>query len=93
MSIPDCLRVLSKRGATNVLVEGGPTILASFFRAGLVDEAQVFVAPMMIGEGPSVLADLSIGDLSEAFSPLTSSSRRVGDDVLHRLRYTRPPEN
>jgi len=30
---------------TNLLVEGGPTLLHAFFAAGVVDEADVFVAP------------------------------------------------
>lgn len=34
-----------KRGVTNVMLECGPTLLASFVAAGLVDEAFVYVAP------------------------------------------------
>jgi riboflavin biosynthesis pyrimidine reductase len=36
---------MGRRGVTNLLVEGGPTVLSAFFTAGLVDEVQVFAAP------------------------------------------------
>jgi diaminohydroxyphosphoribosylaminopyrimidine deaminase/5-amino-6-(5-phosphoribosylamino)uracil reductase len=36
---------LGHRRCTNVLVEGGPTVLASCFEAGLIDEVWTFVAP------------------------------------------------
>jgi riboflavin biosynthesis pyrimidine reductase len=40
------------------MVEGGGQVLASFFRAGLVDRFTVFVAPMLIGgtTSPAMLA-------------------------------------
>ena len=44
-----CLKELHNRGVTNLLVEGGPTILTTFFKAGVVDEALVFTAPTLIG--------------------------------------------
>ncbi len=43
------LKYLGAREYTNVLVEGGPELMAGFLRGGLVDEAHVFVAPMVIG--------------------------------------------
>lgn len=39
---------LSKRGVGTLLVEGGPTVHASFLRAGLVDEAKIFLAPKLL---------------------------------------------
>jgi diaminohydroxyphosphoribosylaminopyrimidine deaminase/5-amino-6-(5-phosphoribosylamino)uracil reductase len=42
------LALLSQRGVRTLLVEGGPTVQASFLRAGLVDEASVYVAPKLI---------------------------------------------
>src|SRR5262249_12096375 len=40
---------LHRRRMTNVLVEGGGRVLGSFVEEGLADEAQVFVAPRLIG--------------------------------------------
>jgi diaminohydroxyphosphoribosylaminopyrimidine deaminase/5-amino-6-(5-phosphoribosylamino)uracil reductase len=42
------LRDLARMGVGTVLVEGGPTIHAAFLRAGLVDEARVFLAPKLL---------------------------------------------
>ena len=43
------LQLLSERGATNVLVEGGGRLLGELFDRSLVDEVHVFVAPRIIG--------------------------------------------
>lgn len=50
------LAALADRGVGQVLLEGGPTLGASFVAAGLVDRIHVYVAPRILGEGPS-LAD------------------------------------
>ncbi len=40
---------LADRGFRQILVEGGAEVLSSFFRAGLVDRATVYIAPWLIG--------------------------------------------
>jgi diaminohydroxyphosphoribosylaminopyrimidine deaminase/5-amino-6-(5-phosphoribosylamino)uracil reductase len=40
---------LSKRGISQLLVEGGPTILSSFLRESLADEIRVYVSPKILG--------------------------------------------
>ena len=47
--IPALLNVLGRRGATNLLVEGGGRILGAFFDAGEVDAVEVFIAPAIEG--------------------------------------------
>ena len=47
-TVAAALKDLAKRGVGTVLVEGGPTIHAAFLRAGLVDEALVFLAPKLL---------------------------------------------
>ena len=42
------LKDLSAKGIGTVLIEGGPKVHASFLRAGLVDEAKVFLAPKLL---------------------------------------------
>ncbi len=42
------LKDLSRRGVGTLLIEGGPKIHAAFLRAGLVDEARVFIAPKLL---------------------------------------------
>ncbi len=43
------LEDLSRRGVTNVLVEGGGMTLGAFLDAGQVDEVEVFIAPLIQG--------------------------------------------
>ena len=56
VSLPDLLRALGERGASNVLVEGGGAALGSFFDAGLVDRVMVFVAPVVVGGSDALAA-------------------------------------
>ncbi len=42
------LRDLAARGVGTLLLEGGPRIHAAFLRAGLVDEARVFLSPKLL---------------------------------------------
>ena len=50
MDLRALLRLLvERRDVTTILLECGPSLLASFFGAGLVDEALVYVAPPSVG--------------------------------------------
>jgi len=42
------LHDLARRGVGTLLVEGGPTVHAAFLRAGLIDEAAVFLSPKLL---------------------------------------------
>jgi diaminohydroxyphosphoribosylaminopyrimidine deaminase/5-amino-6-(5-phosphoribosylamino)uracil reductase len=71
------LATLAEEGVQSLLLEGGPTLAASFVGAGLVDKMLLFVAPALAGHGPGLLPGLG--------SPIALSrmtARRVGDDVL-----------
>lgn len=46
--LKNVLRDLSAQGIGTILIEGGPTIHAAFLRAGLVDEARIFLAPKLL---------------------------------------------
>jgi diaminohydroxyphosphoribosylaminopyrimidine deaminase/5-amino-6-(5-phosphoribosylamino)uracil reductase len=68
---------LGSEGVQSLLLEGGPTLAASFVAAGLVDKVLLFVAPTLAGDGPGALAAIP--------SPLALSSltaRPVGADIL-----------
>jgi diaminohydroxyphosphoribosylaminopyrimidine deaminase/5-amino-6-(5-phosphoribosylamino)uracil reductase len=83
--IAEELRALATEGVQSLLLEGGPTLAASFLEQGLVDKLLVFVAPRLSGEGPGMLEGLP--------SPLDLTrleSRAVGDDVLLRAYVHEP---
>jgi diaminohydroxyphosphoribosylaminopyrimidine deaminase/5-amino-6-(5-phosphoribosylamino)uracil reductase len=49
LDLTSVLKILSECGITRLLVEGGPTVAASFLTADLVDEAALFRSPITIG--------------------------------------------
>jgi diaminohydroxyphosphoribosylaminopyrimidine deaminase / 5-amino-6-(5-phosphoribosylamino)uracil reductase len=71
------LRALAADGVQSLLLEGGPTLATAFLGAGLVDKLLLFVAPVLAGDGPRVL-----GDLSGPLELLHLRAEPSGDDVL-----------
>lgn len=53
---PEAVRRL-KGTAERDLVVGGPSLAAEAFRAGLVDECHVFLAPVLVGGGTRALPE------------------------------------
>jgi diaminohydroxyphosphoribosylaminopyrimidine deaminase/5-amino-6-(5-phosphoribosylamino)uracil reductase len=62
------LTELGRRRWTNLLVEGGAAVLGSFFDARLVDEAHVYLAPMLFGgsEAHTPIGGLGAATVAEA---------------------------
>ena len=57
---PDSVRDM-KTSAARDLTVGGPTLAAHAFNAGLVDECQLFIYPVLVGEGkPAFPSDAPI---------------------------------
>jgi len=57
---------LSKRGITQLLVEGGPTVISSFLKEQLADEICIYIAPKILGrQGAPDIAE-PMKELSEA---------------------------
>ncbi|MHB1513700.1 MAG: bifunctional diaminohydroxyphosphoribosylaminopyrimidine deaminase/5-amino-6-(5-phosphoribosylamino)uracil reductase RibD [Acidiferrobacter sp.] len=81
------LSYLAARGVNDLLVEAGPTLLASLLEARLIDELVVYMAPKLLGHGRP-LADFALAALSEASVWRYDDARRVGDD----LRLTLTPK-
>ena len=77
---------LGAAGLTTLLVEGGPTIHASFLAAGLADEVRLYLAPIVLGghgrtAGPSWAAGVGVDRLTDAHHLEFSDVRRVGQDL------------
>ena len=64
---------------TSVLVEGGPTVHAAFWRAGLVDKVELYVASRPVGPDGVPWFDLPDGALAGLLDRTTVP---VGEDVL-----------
>ncbi len=76
--IENLLDALGQQRLTNVLVEGGGSLLDSFFQADEVDELRVFVAPKVIG-GSAALSPVE----GTGFSKLSASPQ------FHTVQTTR----
>ncbi len=77
---------LGARGVQRLMVEGGQDVLTQFLEAGVADELQLVVAPVVVGDprAPRLSADVRMpsGPRSRA---LLAEVRRIQDVVL--LRY------
>ena len=63
-------------GRRHVLLEGGPTLAAAFWRAGLVDRVVAYVAPALLGAGAAAVADLGIATIDDAAAFGSTTSPR-----------------
>lgn len=75
------LKALFDRGVRHVLLEGGPTLAGAFLAAGLIDEVVAYIAPKLLGAGPSVLENAGIHTISEAATLEVVDIVQLGDDV------------
>jgi dihydrofolate reductase len=76
---PDAVRALKAAAVRDISI-GGPTLAAHAFRAGLVDEVQLFLIPIAVGGGtPALPAGVRVG------LRLEEQRRFAGGTVL--LRY------
>lgn len=72
------LAALGAEGVQSLLLEGGPTLAASFLAADLVDRLLLFVAPTLAGAGPQAFPPA----LLSPRTLLRLSARQIGPDVL-----------
>jgi len=87
-----CLGALARLDMTNVLLEGGATVISAFFRAGMVDEAWIFSAATLLGDErvPQAVTGERTKRMRDAARPRVLSVKTIGHDVLHRLRFNEP---
>lgn len=75
------LKALFDLGVRHVLLEGGPTVAGAFVEAHCVDEVVAYLAPTLLGDGPSALGHAGIGSLDEAVTLDVQSVSRLGGDI------------
>ena len=64
--LPELLGSLFADGITGILIEGGAITIGSFFRAGLVDAVELFLAPKLLGDGLNWVNRLELARLADA---------------------------
>jgi diaminohydroxyphosphoribosylaminopyrimidine deaminase/5-amino-6-(5-phosphoribosylamino)uracil reductase len=85
-SIDALLAELGRRRCTNVLVEGGASVLGSFLDAGVLDEVHVFLTPKIVGgrDALSPVGGVGLARMTEALSLSNWIVETIAGDVrLH----------
>jgi diaminohydroxyphosphoribosylaminopyrimidine deaminase/5-amino-6-(5-phosphoribosylamino)uracil reductase len=81
LDLDEVLKVLAEQGITRLMVEGGPTVAASFVDADLVDEAVLLRADKTIGaDGIDALEGMALSALTETLR--SRGSEKLGADTL-----------
>jgi diaminohydroxyphosphoribosylaminopyrimidine deaminase/5-amino-6-(5-phosphoribosylamino)uracil reductase len=84
-------RALDELGARDVqslLLEGGPHLAGAFLEAGEIDEARIFIAPIVAGgrEARTAVEGIGVGAIAGASRALAVDAERIDDDVLITAR-------
>ena len=77
----EVLTTLAARGVVDVLLEGGPRLAGAFLRAGLIDRALAYLAPKLLGSGPTALGDAGVATITQAHLWTVESATMKGPDV------------
>ncbi len=70
---------------SHVLVEGGPRLAGAFLQAGLVDEVDAYLAPLVLGDGRSAVTDAGVATLTAAHRFRIVETTPLGTDLHLRL--------
>jgi diaminohydroxyphosphoribosylaminopyrimidine deaminase/5-amino-6-(5-phosphoribosylamino)uracil reductase len=84
IDLPALMGELGGRGITSILIEGGSRVLASAFRAGVVDKACFFFAPLISGgdDGVPICSGPGPDRMRDCIRLVRIRTRHFGDDVM-----------
>ena len=92
--VASALDELGARGIQSLLLEGGPQLAGAFLEAGEVDEARMFVAPLLAGgrKARTAVEGMGVEQIAGAERALAIEVERIDDDVLITARFSRSGE-
>jgi len=84
INLKDMMKKLAQMEITNILVEGGGTLIGSLFDEGLVDKILFFISPKIIGgkEAISSVMGKGITRIDRAIKLKDIRLKRIGEDFL-----------
>ncbi len=87
--VASALDGLGQRDIQSLLLEGGPHLAGSFLEAGEIDEARMFVAPLLLGgaKAKTAVEGIGVGEIAGAPRPIVVETERIVDDVLITARF------
>jgi diaminohydroxyphosphoribosylaminopyrimidine deaminase/5-amino-6-(5-phosphoribosylamino)uracil reductase len=82
--VEHALDELGAREVQSLLLEGGPHLAGAFLEAGEIDEARMFIAPLMTGgrEAKTAVEGIGIEQIAAGPRALHVDVDRLDDDVL-----------
>src|SRR5215218_803033 len=82
--IEHALDELGAREIQSLLLEGGPHLAGAFLEAGEIDEARMFIAPLMLGgaKARTAVEGMGVSDIAAGSRALAMETERIEDDVL-----------
>jgi len=80
----DLMRRLARKEITNILVEGGGSLIGSLFDENLVDKVMFFISPKIIGGKDAISSVEGVGTLSlnKAIRLKDVRIKRIREDIL-----------
>jgi diaminohydroxyphosphoribosylaminopyrimidine deaminase / 5-amino-6-(5-phosphoribosylamino)uracil reductase len=87
--VENALDELGAREIQSLLLEGGPHLAGAFVEAGEIDEARMFIAPLMLGgaKAKTAVEGIGVGDIAAGSRTLAMETERIEDDVLIVARF------
>ena len=86
--LADALGELGSRDVQSLLLEGGPHLAGSFLEAGEIDEARIFIAPILAGgrEAKAAIEGQGVERISDSLRSLHTEVEQIDNDVLVTAR-------
>jgi diaminohydroxyphosphoribosylaminopyrimidine deaminase / 5-amino-6-(5-phosphoribosylamino)uracil reductase len=75
------LAELGKRQIQQLLVEGGPTVLASFLKQNLADEVRVYIAPKILGSAGGASINEAMTQITNGLNLSNATIKNFDGDV------------
>jgi diaminohydroxyphosphoribosylaminopyrimidine deaminase/5-amino-6-(5-phosphoribosylamino)uracil reductase len=87
--VQHALDELGARDIQSLLLEGGPHLAGAFVEAGEIDEARMFIGPMLLGgaKAKTAVEGIGVGRIAEGAHALAIETERIEDDVLVIARF------
>ena len=86
--VANALDELGSREILSLLLEGGPHLAGAFAEAGELDEARIFIAPVLVGgaKAKTVVEGIGVEQIAGGARALAVEAERLEDDVLITAR-------
>lgn len=86
------LKKLGEEGIMTLFVEGGPSIHASMIEERLAQDAYVFIAPKLIGNGPSLFTS-DRAEMNDSTKLQFERVTQVGPDILAYAQFEKEDDS